>query len=271
MPTFIPFEFPQTADGQFTAMIPDHRVLFYRRQQLGLTQQQVSDMAGVLLRQYQRIEQGDSDLAAFSLEKGLAICAALLLDPYGMYCPDCKQPDPATLAPMPMLDIKLPDEGPKKVGRKPIRRDVMNVYVNHPQCSILIPYEVLLTLGKPTCIQIMRNVEQKRILVRAVEEGAEAAIRNGDAFDVPDSVYRGKILAFPGHELIGNLRADMGWDDELYAVECRLVRDRAGERFILVDLKTALPSERIQGVLVIPECLEKYDDEEAFCDDEDDV
>lgn len=269
MPTFIPFEYPKTADGEYTALIPDNRILFYRREQLGLTQQQVSDMAGVPLRQYQRIEQGDSELGAYSLEKGLAICAALLLDPYAMCCPTYEQPDASSLKPMPALDVKLPDEGPKKHGRKPIRRDVMSVYVNHPLYSIQIPCEVLAALGKPSCIQILRNVEQKRILICSAGEDAEEALRNGEAFDVPDAVYWGKILAFPGPELFGNLAADLGWDDEPYSVECRLVRDRTGKQYILADLKTALPSERIQGVLVIPECL--AEDDENDYDNEGDV
>jgi Helix-turn-helix. len=44
-------------------MIPDNCILQRRREQLDLTQQQVAEMANMPLRQYQRIEQGQSDRA----------------------------------------------------------------------------------------------------------------------------------------------------------------------------------------------------------------
>lgn len=262
MPTFVPFEPPTTADGRFTALVPDNRILFYRREQLGLTQQQVADMAQIPLRQYQRIEQGDSDLAGNRFECGLAICAALLLDPYALILPDARQADPASMKPVPSLDVNLSGiNSTKKVGRKPIRRDIMRVYVNHPRYSIIIPCEVLTALGRPDCIQLLRMQKEKRILIRPIWEGAHEAILSGDAFEVPEPVYDGRVLAFPGENLIENAREDLGWDDEVYCVDCRAVTDHEDNLMALVDLNTASPSDRIPGDYMIPTCIDDGDDE----------
>lgn len=57
-------------------------ILIKRRAELNLTQQQVADRAGILLRQYQRFELGERNLSASSARIMLSVCEALLLDPY---------------------------------------------------------------------------------------------------------------------------------------------------------------------------------------------
>lgn len=66
----------------FTMMIPDHGFLRHQREGLGMTQQQVADAAGILLRQYQRLESGERTMASTSLRIGLSVCDALKLDPH---------------------------------------------------------------------------------------------------------------------------------------------------------------------------------------------
>ena len=122
MPIFIPFELPTTADGKYIALIPDNCVLQRRREQLGLTQQQVAEMANMPLRQYQRIEQGQSDLRSSKMEQGLAICAALLLDPYQMICPNAKQANPDSLKPLPPIDVVIPDIALLRADRRTQKR-----------------------------------------------------------------------------------------------------------------------------------------------------
>lgn len=264
MPIFIPFEYPTTADGQYFAFIPPHRVLFYRREQLGLTQQQVSDMAKVPLRQYQRIEQGDSELEGNRFESCLAICAALLLDPYELILPNPNQADINAMKPVPHLDFPIPElHKTNKVGRKPIMRDVMNVYVNHPYYSILIPCEVLSAVGSPACIQILRKEAERRIVIRPIWDKADELIKEGSAFDVPEGVYERRVLVFPGGSMITQAKEDLNWDDELYCVKCRLVKDNEDNVLILVDLNTAEPSERIKGEFMIPSCLADLDEDEG--------
>lgn len=60
----------------------DHHILLARRQQLGMTQQQVADAARIQLRQYQRLESGERSMSGASMRIGLSICAVLKLDPY---------------------------------------------------------------------------------------------------------------------------------------------------------------------------------------------
>lgn len=63
-------------------MIPDHGYLRHQREGLGMTQQQVADAAGILLRQYQRLESGERSMASTSLRIGLSVCDVLKLDPH---------------------------------------------------------------------------------------------------------------------------------------------------------------------------------------------
>lgn len=59
-----------------------HHILLARRQQLGMTQQQVADAARIQLRQYQRLESGERSMSGASLRIGLSVCGALRLDPF---------------------------------------------------------------------------------------------------------------------------------------------------------------------------------------------
>jgi len=69
----------------WTYLQPDKGVLQTRRQELGMTQQEVADKAKIKLRQYQRFEKGERDMSAASMRIGLSICAVLRLDPYRFY------------------------------------------------------------------------------------------------------------------------------------------------------------------------------------------
>lgn len=267
MPKFIPFELPTTADGKYIALIPDNCVLQRRREQLGMTQQQVAEMANMPLRQYQRIEQGQSDLRSSKMEQGLAICAALLLDPYQMICPNAKQANPDSLKPLPPIDVVIPDiPNTKKVGRKPIRRDIMRVYVNHPGYSMLIPCEVLSALGNPRYIQVRQKKDEHRILILPVPNDADKSSEYQEKIDVPQSVYEGRFLGLPGRDYINYVAEGLNWNDNPYIVDSRLVKDDNGTIGILVDLETAEPSENFDCDPVIPWCF--IDDDEDVIDDE---
>lgn len=75
-------ESPTDEKTGFIRMIPDHEYLRHQREGLGMTQHQVADKAGILLRQYQRLESGERSMASTSLRIGLAVCDALQLDPH---------------------------------------------------------------------------------------------------------------------------------------------------------------------------------------------
>lgn len=57
-------------------------ILKNRREELGLTQQQVAETAHIQIRQYQRLESGERNISGASMRIGLAVCAVLRLDPY---------------------------------------------------------------------------------------------------------------------------------------------------------------------------------------------
>ena len=52
------------------------------RQRKGLSQQQVAVIAGVHIRQYQRLECGEHSVGNVKMRFGLAVCAILEIDPF---------------------------------------------------------------------------------------------------------------------------------------------------------------------------------------------
>lgn len=58
----------------------DKYVLKKQRQKLGLTQQQVSDKAGIQIKQYQRFEAGDRELADAGFMTVFNVLKALEMD-----------------------------------------------------------------------------------------------------------------------------------------------------------------------------------------------
>lgn len=69
------------SDVEFLPVHSDEEVLSCRRKELGMTQQQVADAAGILLRQYQKLESGERSIRSTSMRIGLSVCRALQLDP----------------------------------------------------------------------------------------------------------------------------------------------------------------------------------------------
>ena len=59
-------------------------ILRNARLQKGLSQQQVAVIAGVHVRQYQRLEYGERSIGSVNMRFGLAICAILELDPFDL-------------------------------------------------------------------------------------------------------------------------------------------------------------------------------------------
>lgn len=80
---FIPIDYPLIADRSREDV--DYIILRNRRVALGLTQQQVADMAKINLRQYQRVESGERHITGASAKMMLAICAALKINPYDLF------------------------------------------------------------------------------------------------------------------------------------------------------------------------------------------
>lgn len=237
-PKFVPYEPVKTTDGRFIIIQQDHQVLQSRRQQLGLTQQQVADRSHILLRQYQRLESGEQPFLRSSIRIGLSVCAALLLNPYEFLPGTIDQPDPSTMKPQDTYDFVMPDiDEPKRRGRKPIERNVMAVYLNHERYSVLIPGMVLEAMGKPEYIQLLHNLEDKHLAIKCADSDAE------EAMDVPGLVYEGYFLSIPGPEFSGQLRESMHWTDAIYKADTRLATAPDGRLAAVIDLSAAQPTQ----------------------------
>ncbi len=52
------------------------------RKRLGISQQQVATMAGVHIRQYQRLEYGERTMQNINMRLGLTVCAILEINPF---------------------------------------------------------------------------------------------------------------------------------------------------------------------------------------------
>ena len=54
------------------------------RIRLGYSQQQVATLISIQIRQYQRLEYGESDVMKLGMWAGLSLCIVLELDPYDL-------------------------------------------------------------------------------------------------------------------------------------------------------------------------------------------
>ncbi len=59
-----------------TVMIREARI------RMGYSQQEVAALAGVHIRQYQRLEYGEREIHRINMQFGMTVCAILGLDPF---------------------------------------------------------------------------------------------------------------------------------------------------------------------------------------------
>ena len=62
----------------------EHQIIRQARIQLGLSQQQVATLISIQIRQYQRLEYGESDVKKLGMRAGLSLCIVLEIDPYDL-------------------------------------------------------------------------------------------------------------------------------------------------------------------------------------------
>lgn len=60
--------------------LPEHIILKIQREKIGLTQQQVADIASITIRHYQRLESGERQISQTAFSVGVAIADVLKLD-----------------------------------------------------------------------------------------------------------------------------------------------------------------------------------------------
>ncbi len=252
----IPFQFPQSKDGQYICILDNAGVLRSRREQLGLSQQQVAKLAHVQFSTYQRLESGVRDISGCSMKTGLSICTVLYLDPMELVSMQIYPPDLSSMKSQKAFDASIQPEHllPKRVGRKQIRRDIMTVYVNCDPYSLIIPYEVFDKIGNPRFIEFLWHSKERRIVFHATKGQTK------NSLDIPKEEFEHSLFALPRIICKNNPIAAMNWGDTPHAVEARLVQDMNGIPFILIDLNTGKPiaAEVIEGVFETPSCLKSY-------------
>ena len=240
---YIPYEFPRTKDGKFIIMQEERQMILARREQLGLSQEQVAELAHVTQKQYQRIETGEQSIAGSSMRIGMSVCAALLLDPLPFLGLHVDQPDPATLKPQYVDDIDIPpqlyDPNMRRPGRRSVRRGIPRVYLNGPDFSILIPAEVFSKLGPtPEYIEVRVNWEMQRFAILVADETSEEKLSVIDYQTVD-----GDLILF-GTNIKTLLRKNLGWKKHLYEAEAWPVKNDAdGKRGLIIELSTAKLSD----------------------------
>lgn len=89
---FIPLELPKVklGDCEFLACVEDCKLIKLRREELGFTQQQIADIAGIKLRHYQRVESGENHITNCTGKVMMRILIALKIDPFEFF-PDFKK------------------------------------------------------------------------------------------------------------------------------------------------------------------------------------
>ena len=103
----------------------EHEIIRQARIRLGLSQQQVATLISIQIRQYQRLEYGETDVQKLGMRAGLSLCIVLELDPYDLIfganpkalqnlktCPPVKRGRPYADRPSSCLDT------PVKRGRR---------------------------------------------------------------------------------------------------------------------------------------------------------
>ena len=62
----------------------EHKLIRQARLAKGLSQQQVATLINIQIRQYQRLEYGESNVQKLGMRAGLSLCIVLELDPYDL-------------------------------------------------------------------------------------------------------------------------------------------------------------------------------------------
>ncbi len=188
MRDYIPFEYPATEDGESTAVLNEGEVLMIRRMQLGLTQHQVAEMAGIYFSQYQRLEGGERFFSGCSMRIGLAVCTVLRLDPNDFIRTDVRPAKTEYLTHLSMFD----PPGPHKVGRRKIRKDIMELRIGGGY--ILVPESVLHALGMPKHIRFLNEKHKKRLLLTGADSANSIPVTKDGLLSIRESgVYEDPV------------------------------------------------------------------------------
>ena len=77
-----PFKVAGGSERAAAVAQPAHVTLRRARERRGMSLQQVADACGINIRQYQKFESGERDIAGCSFAMGLRLCKELGIDPW---------------------------------------------------------------------------------------------------------------------------------------------------------------------------------------------
>lgn len=229
---FITFEYPKTEDEKYQSVLDEHGVLRTRREQLGLTMQQVANLAGIQFSQYQRLESGERTLASTSMKIGLSVCATLLLNPFEMVEINIDQAEASCLKPHPPIIRDKNKASSRPLGRKPKKKKEMTAYFNLAGAPVSIPYAALKSIGSPRYVRIEYDKENHRILVYPI------TVMEENSLETPAQQSEGSLFHVTLVDAVMAV-SDMNWGSLPHEVETKLVRDSDHKLCLLLDLDSA--------------------------------
>lgn len=178
---FEPFTIPTAWQGKYTGIFTVSQILISRRMQLSLTQEQVAERAHIKQPQYQRLESGERSLRDCTMDIGLSICAALLLDPYQLLPINVNQPAVEGSLPMPTYVEPIANRAEHRIGRKRLpRRDVIPVYADYKNCTLFISGNIAVPNEAPCYLRMSWQAFGRNIILIPYHQPVE------DSFRIPD-------------------------------------------------------------------------------------
>lgn len=133
-------------------------------------------------------------------------------------------------------NVVLPSK-PKTEAKPVSEYDPGKIYLNHGECILTIPVEILESAGKPLYFVILWNHEHNLLGIHFTDELTE------DGFDIPPKVYNGK---WKGIHVLGNefgrmLCIEMGIRRRLDKMEVVPIYNEKN-RTLILELEKSMPS-----------------------------
>ena len=140
---------------------------------------------------------------------------------------------------IPFADYYNPAPVPKPaIEKKPTAEyDPGQIYLNHADCILTIPVEILESVGSPLYFVVLWNHERNRLAIQFTDELTE------DGFDIPQRIY---TEGWKGIHILGNefgrmLCKEMGIRRRLDMMEVTPIYNEKN-RMLILDLDKAIPS-----------------------------
>ena len=140
---------------------------------------------------------------------------------------------------IPFADYYNPAPVPKPaIETKPAAEyDPGKIYLNHLDCILTIPFEILEGVGRPLYFVVLWNHERNHLAIQFTDELTE------DGFDIPQRIYteEWKGVHILGDEFSKMLCSEMGIRRRLDLMEVTPIYNEKN-RMLILDLDKAIPS-----------------------------